>query len=90
MYQFDRTISSAVRATGAVVPPENKRVQGLLSNELLDKMQRYWQAANYLTIGQIYLQRNPLLREALRLEHVKPRLLGHWGTSPGLISSMYT
>jgi xylulose-5-phosphate/fructose-6-phosphate phosphoketolase len=47
-------------------------------------MQRYWQAANYLTIVQIYLQRNPLLREALRLEHVKPRLLGHWGTSPGL------
>src|SRR5688500_13436420 len=47
-------------------------------------MQRYWQAANYLTIGQIYLQANPLLRESLRPEHIKPRLLGHWGTSPGL------
>ncbi|MER9371150.1 phosphoketolase family protein [Mesorhizobium sp. M0491] len=44
----------------------------------------YWRAANYLTIGQIYLLDNPLLREPLRLEHVKPRLLGHWGTSPGL------
>ncbi|MDQ2805755.1 MAG: phosphoketolase family protein [Chloroflexota bacterium] len=47
-------------------------------------MQRYWQAANYLTIGQIYLQANPLLREPLRADHIKPRLLGHWGTSPGL------
>src|SRR5690242_16629156 len=47
-------------------------------------MQRYWEAANYLTIGQIYLQTNPLLREPLRPEHIKPRLLGHWGTSPGL------
>src|SRR5215469_11347166 len=47
-------------------------------------MQRYWNAANYLTIGQIYLQDNPLLKEPLRPEHIKPRLLGHWGTSPGL------
>ncbi len=47
-------------------------------------MQRYWQAANYLTIGQIYLQDNPLLREPLQVEHIKPRLLGHWETSPGL------
>src|SRR5712675_1302251 len=43
----------------------------------------YWRASNYLTIGQIYLQDNPLLREPLRAEHIKPRLLGHWGTSPG-------
>ena len=49
--------------------------------ELLD---RYWRAANYLSVGQIYLLGNPLLREPLRLEHVKPRLLGHWGTTPGL------
>ena len=42
------------------------------------------EAANYLTVGQIYLQDNPLLREPLRPEHIKPRLLGHWGTSPGL------
>jgi xylulose-5-phosphate/fructose-6-phosphate phosphoketolase len=47
-------------------------------------MQRYWHAANYLTVAQIYLQENPLLREPLRPEHIKPRLLGHWGTSPGL------
>src|SRR4249919_2414896 len=50
----------------------------------LDLMNKYWNAANYLTIGQIYLQENALLREPLRPEHIKPRLLGHWGTSPGL------
>src|SRR3982750_4272945 len=44
----------------------------------------YWRAANYLSVGQIYLKDNPLLREPLRVEHIKPRLLGHWGTSPGL------
>jgi len=47
-------------------------------------MNAYWRAANYLTIGQIYLCENPLLREPLAVEHIKPRLLGHWGTSPGL------
>ncbi len=50
----------------------------------LQKLDAYWRAANYLTVGQIYLRDNPLLREPLRPEHVKPRLLGHWGTSPGL------
>src|SRR5438132_7688711 len=50
----------------------------------LHLMNKYWSAANYLTIGQIFLQENPLLREPLRPEHIKPRLLGHWGTSPGL------
>src|SRR5690242_8193594 len=50
----------------------------------LHLMHQYWNAANYLTIGQIYLQENPLLREPLRPEQIKPRLLGHWGTSPGL------
>jgi len=49
-----------------------------------DLMHKYWNAANYLTIGQIYLLDNPLLKEPLRPEHIKPRLLGHWGTSPGL------
>src|SRR5207244_7402294 len=48
------------------------------------QLDAYWRAANYLTVGQIYLQDNPLLRERLRPEHIKPRLLGHWGTSPGL------
>src|SRR5262245_25709531 len=47
-------------------------------------MDRYWRAANYLTVGQIYLRANPLLREPLASDHIKPRLLGHWGTSPGL------
>src|SRR6202163_1883109 len=50
----------------------------------LHLMHRYWNAANYLTVGQIYLRANPLLKEPLRPEHIKPRLLGHWGTSPGL------
>ena len=49
-----------------------------------DLINRYWQAANYLSIGQIYLQQNALLQEPLRLEHIKPRLLGHWGTTAGL------
>ncbi|MDW5317613.1 phosphoketolase family protein [Rhizobium sp. PL01] len=59
---------------------ESKR----LSQRELHDIDAYWRAANYLTIGQIYLMDNPLLREPLRLDHVKPRLLGHWGTSPGL------
>ena len=57
---------------------------GSLSAEELDLIDAYWRAANYLSVGQIYLLDNPLLREPLRAEHVKPRLLGHWGTTPGL------
>jgi xylulose-5-phosphate/fructose-6-phosphate phosphoketolase len=68
-FAFDPAVSSAV----AVAPDE--RIQS---------MHRYWMAANYLAVGQIFLQENELLREPLRSEHVKPRLLGHWGTSPGL------
>ena len=55
-----------------------------LEDGLLERMDAYWRAANYLSVGQIYLLDNPLLREPLRPEHVKPRLLGHWGTTPGL------
>jgi len=55
-----------------------------LTPQELTAFQRWWQAANYLSVGQIYLLANPLLREPLRIEHVKPRLLGHWGTTPGL------
>ena len=55
-----------------------------LSTEELSKIHAYWRAANYLSVGQIYLYANPLLREPLKLEHIKPRLLGHWGTTPGL------
>src|SRR5260370_3241912 len=53
----------------------------VLSPDLLEKMDAYWRAANYLTVGQIYLQDNPLLETPLKLEHIKPRLLGHWGTT---------
>ena len=55
-----------------------------LSNDELQRMNAWWRAANYLSVGQIYLLDNPLLREPLKLEHTKPRLLGHWGTTPGL------
>src|SRR6266705_4287552 len=55
-----------------------------LSQEQIRLLDAYWRAANYLTVGQIYLRDNPLLREPLTPAHVKPRLLGHWGTSPGL------
>ena len=55
-----------------------------LTPETLQQMNAYWRAANYLSVGQIYLQDNPLLEHKLTLEHVKPRLLGHWGTTPGL------
>jgi xylulose-5-phosphate/fructose-6-phosphate phosphoketolase len=55
-----------------------------LSADLLRKMDAYWRAANYPSVGQIYLLDNPLLKEPLQLKHIKPRLLGHWGTTPGL------
>ena len=55
-----------------------------LSNEEKARMDAYWRAANYLSVGQIYLMANPLLREPLKIDHIKPRLLGHWGTTPGL------
>jgi xylulose-5-phosphate/fructose-6-phosphate phosphoketolase len=86
MYVFDPAVSSAVEVKDDQAPPvaELPPIQGPLSDEMLDKMLRYWDAANYLTVGQIYLQSNPLLREPLSPEHIKPRLLGHWGTSPGL------
>src|SRR3954447_10024269 len=55
-----------------------------LSDDMLRRIDAWWRAANYLSVGQIYLLANPLLREPLQPEHVKPRLLGHWGTTPGL------
>jgi len=82
MLHFDRSISSTVR--GPDPQPIQTVPTGPLSPDLLDRMKRYWAAANYLTVGQIYLRENPLLREPLRPEQIKPRLLGHWGTSPGL------
>src|SRR5690348_10979235 len=55
-----------------------------LSVEALRKIHAYWRACNYLSLGMIYLQDNPLLREPLKPEHIKRRMLGHWGASPGL------
>ncbi|HAO25133.1 MAG TPA: phosphoketolase, partial [Methylophaga sp.] len=55
-----------------------------LDQDILDKMHAYWRAANYLSVGQIYLYDNPLLKQPLQAKHIKPRLLGHWGTTPGL------
>lgn len=55
-----------------------------LSKKELKLIDAYWRAANYLSVGQIYLYDNPLLKKTLTKEHVKPRLLGHWGTTPGL------
>ena len=55
-----------------------------LGPDLLRKVDAWWRAANYLSVGQTYLYDNPLLKEPLKKEHVKPRLVGHWGTTPGL------
>ncbi len=62
----------------------NKVNERPLDSDLLRRMHAYWRAANYLSVGQIYLYDNPLLKRPLKREHIKPRLLGHWGTTPGL------
>src|ERR1700694_5866214 len=59
-------------------------VSGPLDRNEIAGLDAYWRAANYLSVGQLYLLDTPLLREPLKREHVKPRLLGHWGTTPGL------
>jgi xylulose-5-phosphate/fructose-6-phosphate phosphoketolase len=59
-------------------------MSGPLSDEMLALMDAYWRASNYLSVGQIYLQDNALLEEPLQRKHIKPRLLGHWGTTTGL------
>src|SRR3954465_214500 len=64
-------------------PKSPAAASGPLSTALLTKMNAYWRAANYLSVGQIYLLDNPLLKEPLTLKHIKPRLLGHWGTTSG-------
>jgi xylulose-5-phosphate/fructose-6-phosphate phosphoketolase len=66
------------------MPTELKAANAPLSDSELQRVNAWWRAANYLGVGQIYLLDNPLLTEPLTLEHVKPRLLGHWGTTPGL------
>ena len=69
-------------ASAATAKPNESKQS--LAEEELRKMHAYWRAANYLSVGQIYLYANPLLHEPLKIEHIKPRLLGHWGTTPGL------
>jgi len=65
--------------------PARSTISGTpLGSQELNKVQAYWRACNYLTLGMIYLQDNPLLKEPLKPEHIKNRLLGHWGASPGL------
>jgi xylulose-5-phosphate/fructose-6-phosphate phosphoketolase len=87
MLEFDAALSTVIESTapppGAPAVPAAAKPAGPLAPDLLDKMQRYWYAANYLCVGQIYLLDNPLLREPLTKAHIKPRLLGHWGTSAG-------
>ena len=71
--------------TEPLTGPTRSTVAGApLADDELARIDAWWRAANYLSVGQIYLMDNPLLRESLRPEHVKPRLLGHWGTTPGL------
>ena len=72
------------RPVSLINEPAIEDVMPNVTQERLHLLHQYWNAANYLTVGQIYLQDNPLLKEPLRPEHIKPRLLGHWGTSPGL------
>src|SRR5437588_5585721 len=75
---------ATTKARGTAAPPKPSADGRPLSADLLAQMDAYWRAANYLSVGQIYLFDNPLLKEPLQRKHVKPRLLGHWGTTPGL------
>ncbi|WP_081887908.1 phosphoketolase family protein [Verrucomicrobium sp. BvORR034] len=84
--------SSSAKTAAAASARQNTRAQkptprtekGPLSDDQLARMDAWWRAANYLSVGQIYLRDNPLLTKRLKREHIKPRLLGHWGTTPGL------
>jgi len=83
----DTAADDDIQGTGPTVAPSPQplgEVEGPLERKQLEQLHAWWRAANYLAVGQIYLLDNPLLREPLRPEHVKPRLLGHWGTTPGL------
>src|SRR3954447_11403316 len=74
----------AVRSDTVTAIANHPTLQAPLGDTELARLDAYWRAANYLSVGQIYLLDNPLLRRPLTLEHIKPRLLGHWGTTPGL------
>jgi xylulose-5-phosphate/fructose-6-phosphate phosphoketolase len=78
-------MTTRIKAKRSVVDnrADGQESSDALSRDELRKIDAYWRAANYLSVGQIYLFDNPLLKEPLKLEHVKKRLLGHWGTTPG-------
>ncbi|HEY4310976.1 MAG TPA: phosphoketolase family protein [Pirellulales bacterium] len=80
---IEQTPPSLASAKKPVAPASGTSAARSLTPDLLRRIDMYWRAANYLSVGQIYLYQNPLLKEPLKPEHVKPRLLGHWGTTPG-------
>src|SRR5262245_26198799 len=90
MHRYDRSVVMTRALTSRDVPSDaaasetQAGLQPTLDAEELKKLDAYWRAANYGSVGQIYLYDNPLLRQPLTAAHVKPRLLGHWGTTPGL------
>jgi xylulose-5-phosphate/fructose-6-phosphate phosphoketolase len=87
-YDFDVSISSAVSVVdGQDATNGHEPIAGPLDADLLERMQRYWEAANYLTVAQIYLLENPLLREPLRVEQIKPRSRGTSAACGGCAAS---
>jgi len=76
-------VKDEVKENGASKTEKLNKSESRLSPDLLRKINAYWRAANYLSVGQIYLYDNPLLKEPLKLSHVKPLVVGHWGTTPG-------
>ena len=78
------TTEDLLHETPAVIANEESLEGGTtLTPDMLRRMNAYWRAANYVSVGQIYLYDNPLLKEPLKLEHVKPLVVSHWGTTPG-------
>ena len=85
MVQTSLDVAHCTRITlPHILPPGKALMVDPLTPDALQKMHAYWRAANYLSVGQIYLRDNALLDAPLTLAHIKPRLLGHWGTTPGL------
>ncbi len=81
---MDATLKTQAPPRATTPSGDSQGEEAPLSPDELRKLDAYWRASNYLAVGQIYLLDNPLLKEPLKREHIKPRLLGHWGTSPGL------
>ena len=81
---MDTTLTTQAPPAATTPSGDSQGEEAPLSPDELRKLDAYWRASNYLSVGQIYLLDNPLLKEPLKREHIKPRLLGHWGTSPGL------